>query len=189
MNETKLECVIVQDENIAVKSPRVGRLRLLVGVGTPVVSGQMVAELYQLNHKSYLCLPEGCDGVVTQIKNNDMMIMVSYNESFLTISSEQLASSSINSKSIHKPSEIGRSIDSPMDGMLYLSASPKDAPFVNIGDEITPGQTIGLIEVMKSFYPLKYQGRTSAKITDVMVKTATPIKCGMKLFSIQDIGG
>lgn len=78
----------------------------------------------------------------------------------------------------------GHSIDAPMDGMFYLSPTPNDPPFVKIGDEIAPGQTVGLIEVMKSFYPLIYKGSNKAKITGINVQNASPVTCGNKLYYI-----
>ncbi len=81
-----------------------------------------------------------------------------------------------------KTSGTGNFITAPMDGLLYLSPSPDEPPFVTVGDEIKPGQTIGLIEVMKSFYPFKFSGKTTAHITSINVKTATPVQAGEKVF-------
>lgn len=48
-------------------------------------------------------------------------------------------------------------IPSAIDGMFYRSASPDDPAFVQEGDLIKPGQVIGLVEVMKFFYEIKYE--------------------------------
>ena len=45
----------------------------------------------------------------------------------------------------------GTPISSPMTGIYYNSSSPSSPPFVNIGDSITAGQVVGLIEAMKVF--------------------------------------
>ena len=42
-------------------------------------------------------------------------------------------------------------IQSPMVGVFYRSPAPDASPFVNIGDEVEVGQTVGLIEAMKVF--------------------------------------
>ncbi|MDO8684996.1 MAG: biotin/lipoyl-containing protein [Armatimonadota bacterium] len=42
-------------------------------------------------------------------------------------------------------------IESPMVGVFYRSPSPDSPPFVDIGDEVEIGQTIGMIEAMKVF--------------------------------------
>lgn len=46
-------------------------------------------------------------------------------------------------------------IPSPLPGVFYRRPSPDQDTYVNEGDEVTEGQTIGLIEVMKNFTELK----------------------------------
>lgn len=50
---------------------------------------------------------------------------------------------------------------SPMTGVFYRSPSPDSPPFVEVGDEVEEGQTIGLIEAMKVFseVPAEHAGR------------------------------
>jgi len=43
------------------------------------------------------------------------------------------------------------SIDAPMVGVFFRSPSPSDPPFVEVGDHIEIGQTVGIIEAMKVF--------------------------------------
>ena len=75
-------------------------------------------------------------------------------------------------------------VDAPMDGMFYLSPSPEKPPFINVGDEITPGQTVGLIEVMKCFYPVKFQGMKATKVVSIQVSNATPVTSGTAIFMV-----
>jgi acetyl-CoA carboxylase biotin carboxyl carrier protein len=42
-------------------------------------------------------------------------------------------------------------IRSPLNGIFYAASSPDEAPFVKLGDEISPGQVVGLVEAMKVF--------------------------------------
>ncbi len=42
-------------------------------------------------------------------------------------------------------------IRSPLNGIFYAASSPGEAPFVKVGDEIAPGQIVGLVEAMKVF--------------------------------------
>lgn len=79
----------------------------------------------------------------------------------------------------------GQFIIAPMDGLLYLSSAPGNPPFIQVGDRIEPGQTVGLIEVMKSFYPIKYLGDKKATIIQVAITHASPVTAGTKLFSIK----
>jgi acetyl-CoA carboxylase biotin carboxyl carrier protein len=45
----------------------------------------------------------------------------------------------------------GTPVTSPMNGIFYISQSPSSAPFVRLGDNVSAGQIIGLIEAMKVF--------------------------------------
>ena len=58
-----------------------------------------------------------------------------------------------------------KSIKSPMPGTFYRRPDPDSDPFVNEGDAVSPGDTVGLVEVMKSFHEIKAQeGGTVSKI-------------------------
>lgn len=50
-----------------------------------------------------------------------------------------------------------KSIKSPMPGTFYRRPDPESDPFVNEGDTVSPGDTVGLVEVMKSFHEIKAQ--------------------------------
>jgi len=45
----------------------------------------------------------------------------------------------------------GTPITSPMTGIFYSAASPSTPPFVKVGDSVTAGQVVGLIEAMKVY--------------------------------------
>ena len=49
----------------------------------------------------------------------------------------------------------GHVLKSPMVGVLYLAPEPGAKPFVKIGDKIKAGDTVALVEAMKTFNPIK----------------------------------
>src|ERR1700723_3411946 len=53
-----------------------------------------------------------------------------------------------NSMAIHK-------VSAPLAGIFYRRPSPEEAPFKSEGDRISVGDTVGVIEAMKSFFPLE----------------------------------
>jgi biotin carboxyl carrier protein len=179
----------IQGVFIEVESPSVGKAHVLVNVDHMVTGGQIVAHFWRLNQCYVLKVSDQCEGRVVKVKNKNKLIDLAYGESFLLIDPVIFHKTKDLSKSIdvidaNKKDE--DSIDSPMDGMLYLSSSPESPPFVRIGDSILPGQTLGLIEVMKCFYPLKYQGDKVVKITDVRIKSGKPVACGTQIFIISE---
>ena len=71
-------------------------------------------------------------------------------------------------------------IKSPMIGTFYKSASPESPLFVNVGDEIKPGQTVCIIEAMKLFNEI--EAEISGKIVKILVENATPVEYTATVF-------
>lgn len=73
-------------------------------------------------------------------------------------------------------------IKSPMIGTFYRSSSPDKPNFVNVGDEITPGKTICIIEAMKLFNEI--ESEHGGRIVKVLVENASPVEYDQPLFLI-----
>jgi acetyl-CoA carboxylase biotin carboxyl carrier protein len=74
-------------------------------------------------------------------------------------------------------------VPSPMVGTAYLSPEPGAAPFVKIGDTVTQGQTILVVEAMKTFNPIP--APRAGKITAILVGDAQPVEFGEPLAIIE----
>ena len=74
-------------------------------------------------------------------------------------------------------------IKSPMVGTFYRSPSPEAPAYVNIGDSVTPGQVICIIEAMKLMNEIKSE--VKGKIVDIQVDNAEPVEFGQALFVIE----
>ena len=73
-------------------------------------------------------------------------------------------------------------IKSPMIGTFYRSANPESPVFINVGDEIKPGDNICIIEAMKLFNEI--ESEVSGKIIKVLADDATPVEYDQPLFLI-----
>ena len=74
-------------------------------------------------------------------------------------------------------------VKSPMVGVVYLSSDPNSANYVKIGDIVSEGDTVCLIEAMKTFNPVKaHQG---GKVTKIMVESGDPVEYGEPLVVIE----
>lgn len=71
---------------------------------------------------------------------------------------------------------------SPMVGTVYLRPNPDADLFVNVGGEVKEGDTILLIEAMKTFNPIL--APRSGKLTHVLVEEGQPVEYGEALFVI-----
>mgnify|MGYP001360748633 CR=1 FL=1 len=74
------------------------------------------------------------------------------------------------------------SIDSPMVGIIYLTPKPSSPPFAKKGQKIKKGDTICLIEAMKTFNEIKSD--RDCIIKTVMVKNGEAVEFGQPLFEI-----
>ena len=73
-------------------------------------------------------------------------------------------------------------VKSPMVGTAYVRPSPDADPFVKIGDKVKEGDTIVLVEAMKTFNPIT--APKSGKIEQLLVDDAQPVEFGETLFII-----
>ena len=80
------------------------------------------------------------------------------------------------------PSDSGHEETSPMVGTVYLSSTPGAKPFVNIGDHITKGDTLCIIEAMKVFNPIV--ATTNGVVSARLVENAQPVEYDDVLFVI-----
>ena len=74
-------------------------------------------------------------------------------------------------------------VTSPMVGVAYTSAEPEAPPFVKVGDTVSVGDTILLIEAMKVFNPIK--APHSGRVQQVFVANGTPVEYGESLMIIE----
>lgn len=77
----------------------------------------------------------------------------------------------------------GVEIASPMAGTWYRSPAPGEPPFVNEGDRVTQGQTIGIIEAMKLMNEI--EAEVSGTVVKVAAENGKPVTPGQPLVIIK----
>ena len=81
------------------------------------------------------------------------------------------------------PKPAGLEIKSPMVGTFYRAPAPEAPPFVEVGQEISVGQVLCIIEAMKLMNEIKSEVR--GRILQILVENAQPIEFGQALFLIE----
>ena len=78
----------------------------------------------------------------------------------------------------------GKSINSPMVGTFYSSPNPGADPFVKVGDKVSEGDVLCIIEAMKMMNEVKsdYNGI----IKEILITDAEPVEYGEALFVIEE---
>ena len=74
-------------------------------------------------------------------------------------------------------------VKSPMVGTAYLSPEPGKPVFVNIGDKVAAGQTLLIIEAMKTFNPIK--APKAGTVAQVLIDNAQPVEFGQPLMIVE----
>lgn len=72
---------------------------------------------------------------------------------------------------------------SPMVGVAYLSPSPDAPTYIKVGDTISEGQTICLIEAMKTFNPIT--ATKGGKVKAVLIDSGSPVEYNQPLFELE----
>lgn len=74
-------------------------------------------------------------------------------------------------------------IKSPMIGTFYRRPSPDKPDFVQVGDEVSPGKVVCIIEAMKLFNEI--ESEVKGKIVKVLVDDASPVEYDQPLFLVE----
>lgn len=74
-------------------------------------------------------------------------------------------------------------IKSPMIGTFYRTANPDSPPFISVGDKVSKGQTVCIIEAMKLFNEI--ESEVSGTVVKVMVENSTPVEYDQVLFVVE----
>ena len=74
-------------------------------------------------------------------------------------------------------------VTSPMVGVVFTGPDSDSPPFVKLGDEITEGQTLLLIEAMKVFNPIT--APKSGRVTEILVANGAPVEFGEPLLILE----
>jgi acetyl-CoA carboxylase biotin carboxyl carrier protein len=83
-------------------------------------------------------------------------------------------------------SDLGKhpgAVKSPMVGTAYLSPEPGKPAFVGVGDKVTAGQTLLIIEAMKTFNPIK--APKAGTVAQILVDNAQPVEFGEPLMIVE----
>jgi acetyl-CoA carboxylase biotin carboxyl carrier protein len=80
---------------------------------------------------------------------------------------------------------VGKTVDikSPMIGTFYRSSNPDSPPFASVGDKVTKGQVVCIIEAMKLFNEI--ESEVSGTIVKAMIENSSPVEYDQVLFVVE----
>jgi acetyl-CoA carboxylase biotin carboxyl carrier protein len=77
----------------------------------------------------------------------------------------------------------GEAVKSPMVGTIYLQPQPDAAPFIKVGDRVSIGQTLMIVEAMKTMNPIP--ATKAGVVLQILVEDAQPVEFGEPLVMIE----
>ena len=118
-----------------------------------------------------------------KFSNKTISIEISNNSGSVQIAQSPISSQpqNVSNTQNNEPSSM-QSIDSPMVGIIYLTPKPSSPPFVKSGQKIKKGDTICLIEAMKTFNEIKSD--KDGVVKSILVKNGEAVEFGQPLFEI-----
>ncbi len=172
-------------------SPSVGEFMPTVNEGELLASGQSIGTIDVLGVRRELIVPAGVEGRVSErIGGGQVRVPVEYGEALLSISTTSMASLSEADSPETADPDGALAFTAPMSGRFYGRPSPSEPPFVSAGDIVQRGQTVGLLEVMKTFNRLVYQGDAlpdAAKVEKVVPNEGDDVVRGDIILALRSL--
>ena len=97
-----------------------------------------------------------------------------------------VAPAAVAAPKVEKPVVAGKNtvdIKSPMIGTFYRSSNPDSPPFVSVGDKVSKGQVVCIIEAMKLFNEI--ESEVSGTIIKASIENSTPVEYDQVLFVVE----
>jgi acetyl-CoA carboxylase biotin carboxyl carrier protein len=128
-----------------------------------------------------LSVEEG--GAKIEVKREKGMIVPEVSET--SVSTTNAPAKQVKAKEKHEQKEEKGmvAITSPMVGTFYRAPSPDSPSFVEVGDRVTPGKVVCIIEAMKLFNEI--EAEVTGTVAKVLIDNTKPVEYGQKLILIK----
>lgn len=162
-------------------APHVGRVSLFAQLPDVLTEGAMIGTLQTLRTRYALVLPQGGPWKLRKQEVERRETGVGVGDVLLELQSWQ----DDDSAQTDHDDDQGTVYGAPMAGQFFLRPSPEEPPFIRVGDVIEPGTQLGLVEVMKFFYPLVFEGEGQWKIRQILAQDASALEAGDPVVALE----
>jgi len=194
--------VIVEHDQTAnvfhILAPDVGYFYRSPELGAYLKKGSLAGLLKRNNQLYHLNISDDIAGFVQHIYARDIVNPVQYRQELyylvagqspeeLDLKHERTVATDKNEGDI--PDGV-LPILSPTDGIFYRRPHPDSPPYVEEGDEVSLGQVLGLVEVMKSFNQIKFWGPdfpAKARVVKIFAADTSEIRSLQALFWLEPL--
>lgn len=197
MMPSQLDVIVGEDPEkkteLLLGSPTVGVFTAVPKVGEVVVGGSHIGCLVTLGRRVDLVIPRGVTGRVAELNCGSGGSPVGYGQHLLRLVPVEAAGESDGATAIANDQsgdlpEGAFAVRSSIHGMFYQRPRPDEPRYVEIGQIVENGSTLGLVEVMKCFSAVVYGGDdlpTRAEILEVRADDGAEVGTDQILFVVR----
>ncbi|MEM7675464.1 MAG: biotin/lipoyl-containing protein [Myxococcota bacterium] len=147
------------DGRLVLLSPTVGLWRSMPAVGALVRPGDAMGAIESLGRLRTLFAPTNAAGIVVQRPDDGRArLPVAYKDELLVLDPQAGGSVEFEGLAADEQRVQGHAFCAPMSGRFYMRPGPDKPPFIAPGQTIRVGDTVCLLEVMKTFNRVTYGG-------------------------------
>lgn len=182
------------DGGVELRCPGPGRVRWLRRPGEVLVAGSVAGTLVRNERAFELVVPPGVRGAVVSVGLPNLWNACAHGELLATLADaaallDVTAAGAVNAGG-SDPGTAAQGlfeVRSPTHGTFYTRPSPTSAPYVGPGSAVESGQTIGLVEVMKCFSPILFEGPAGGRgvLQEVLVTDGVEVRADQLLMRIR----
>lgn len=179
------------DGRMELSSPGVGLWRGAPALGALLSPGEDLGELEVLGVLHRICVPRGARGVVTAVGGDDSVARRAVGHGQLLLVLDPAISGDLLAEEFSSDANVAQGallFRTPSSGRFYSRPSPDMPAFVSVGDEVKFGQTICLLEVMKTFNRVNYGGDglpERARIVAIHVEDGGDLDAGSVILELE----
>jgi len=192
MSRPSADLLIIRNDNgtTSLACPGPGQVSLWRRPGEAVTAGSAFGVIVRDELCFRLVVPEGASGVIRALHASDRWNSCEHGQPLATLGpwSDELASASPEAADA---ADEGVLVRSPTHGTFYRRPSPEAPPFVEPGQLVRPGQTVGLVEVMKCFSPIAFEppeGVGTARVVEMLADDGAEVRSGQPLIRLEPGG-
>lgn len=164
-------------------APTVGVWHPAITLGAVIRPGARLGAIVRLGRTHEVVAPDGVEAVATEVAAAGW---VEYGHALLTVGEGLAAGITVptqpKSGALELPDGV-TAVFADSDGTIYLTPEPSAPPFVSVGQTVAPRTILALIEVMKTFTPVR-AGATGT-LERVLVSSGHGVSAGQPLFFIR----
>ncbi|MGE0791795.1 MAG: acetyl-CoA carboxylase biotin carboxyl carrier protein subunit [Sandaracinaceae bacterium] len=174
------------DGKIELLAPRPGWFRPAIAEGDVVRGNDRLGELEVLGRIYVLRAPAGAFGAVATLVEPGRARVAVDHRTVIALLDPELAggAAELDARGKSASASGGPVFVAPLGGRYYARPSPDAEPFVKVGETVRAGQTVALIEVMKTFNRVQYAGEP-AEVAGLPVKDGDDVDAGDVLLELE----